>query len=313
MYLGSGESDVKEEILQFKNVDITNIVTPVKVKVLHQLLTSTNYPSDKTQFLTEGFTKGFRIGHHGDRKVRRFAPNLKLSVGSHITLWNKVMKEVEKGRYAGPFKEVPFPYFIQSPIGLVPKDQGRDTRLIFHLSYPRSGKSVNSETPDEICTVRYPDFCEAIQLCMELILESKKKNKCKNGKFLVFSGKSDMKSAFRNLPISPLDYLLLVTKATNPEDGEIYYFFDKCFPFGASISCAIFQEFSNCVAWIFTARTGKKTVNYLDDYYFATLVKALCDNQIKAFLEICDLIGFPVSLEKTRVGNTCHSVSGFPY
>ena len=47
------------------------------------------------------------------------------------------MKEVKEGRYAGPFESIPFDSYIQSPIGLVPKDGGKDTRLIFHLSYIR--------------------------------------------------------------------------------------------------------------------------------------------------------------------------------
>ena len=34
---------------------------------------------------------------------------------------------------AGPFKKVPFEHFIQSMIGLVPKDNRRAVRLIFHL------------------------------------------------------------------------------------------------------------------------------------------------------------------------------------
>ena len=298
-----------EPVMAAENFDISNIITPVKPKTLENLLSASKYPRDKTQFLVKGFSQGFRIGYQGDRFIKRYAPNLRLSVGTPVTLWNKVIKEVEKGRYAGPFKEVPFEHFIQSPIGLVPKDQGKDTRLIFHLSYPRSGKSVNSETPDEYCSVKYPDFSEAIQLCMELTKKARMKGKC--GVCLIYSGKSDMKSAFRNLPIAPQDYMLLIMKATNPKDGLVYYFVDKCLPFGASISCAIFQEFSNSVAWIFKARTGKKTVNYLDDYYFAALVKALCDGQIRAFLEICDLIGFPVSLEKTEWGTTIIVFLGF--
>ena len=50
------------------------------------------------------------------------------------------MKEVKLKRFAGPFESSPFEDFIQSPVGLVPKDNGKDTRLIFHLSYPRTGK-----------------------------------------------------------------------------------------------------------------------------------------------------------------------------
>ena len=37
------------------------------------------------------------------------------------------MKEVKEGRYAGPFKDNPYKYYIQSPIGLVPKDNGKNT------------------------------------------------------------------------------------------------------------------------------------------------------------------------------------------
>ena len=61
------------------------------------------------------------------------------------------MKEVELGRFAGPYDEPPFEHFVQSPIGLVPKDKGLKTRLIFHLSYPKDGESVNSGIPKEFC------------------------------------------------------------------------------------------------------------------------------------------------------------------
>ena len=91
---------------------------------------------------------------------------MKLRVGSQTELWNKVMKEVELGRYAGPYESPPFENYVQSPIGLVPKDKGLKTRLIFHLSYPRSGDSVNSGIPKDQCSVKYPDFEEAVKLCI---------------------------------------------------------------------------------------------------------------------------------------------------
>ena len=99
--------------------------------------------------------------------MRKTAPNLKLRVGSKLELWNKVMKEVKAKRYAGPFKKVPFQNFIQSPIALVPKNKGTKTRLIFHLSYPRNGQSVNSCIPKEMCTVKYQDFDAAVLRCLE--------------------------------------------------------------------------------------------------------------------------------------------------
>ena len=111
-------------------------MTPVDADCFEQLLTISNYDVEKRQFLIDGFRHGFLIGYKGDEHVRRTAPNLKFRIGDQRILWNKVMKEVKEKRYVGPFADPPFDCFIQSPIGLVPKDGGVNTRLIFHLSYP---------------------------------------------------------------------------------------------------------------------------------------------------------------------------------
>ena len=74
---------------------------------------------------------------------------------------------------------------------------------------------------------------------------------------------------------------------------------DKCLPFSSSISCAIFQAISDAIAWIVEYRTKRPNVNYFDDYLFAAAMRALCNAQIEAFLEVCREINFPVALEKT--------------
>ena len=192
-----------------------------------QLLEETNYDSDKTKFLIEGFKEGFSIGYEGDVKVKLTAPNLPLkNEGDNIIIWNRIMKEVRASRFAGPFTEIPFEFYIQSPISLVPKDGGRDVRLIFHLSHPRLPKacqqrSVNANTPEHLCTVEYPDFSRAVQLCI---------NAGKNCKI----AKSDMKSAFRNIWIKRDHWKFLIFKAVNPKDGKTYFFVDKCLRFRAS-------------------------------------------------------------------------------
>ena len=144
------------------------------------------------------------------------------------------MKEVKLKHYAGPYTKIPFAHFIQSPTGLVPKgEDGHETRLIFHLSYPRGGRSVNSETPKDLCTVHYNDLDKAIALCMEAGV----------GCYIT---KSNMKSAFRNLPIKPEDWKWLILFAYHPISGKKFYFVDKCLPFGASISCVHFQILKQC-------------------------------------------------------------------
>ena len=174
-----------------------SVVTPVNVEEYEKLLHETEYDPEESQFLISGFKEGFSIGYKGDVNVQQTAPNLKLECGTKFDIWQKVMKEVKLGRYAGPFDEIPFDNFIQSPIGLVPKgENGHDTRLIFHLSYPRSGNSVNSQMPKEWCTVHYNELDQAIAMCVEA------------GKGCYIT-KSDMKSTFCNLPIKPGDWKCL--------------------------------------------------------------------------------------------------------
>ena len=113
---------------------------------------------------------------------------------------------------------------------------------------------MNACTPKELCTVKYNDFNEAIKMCLD------------SGQGC-YVAKSDMHSAFRNLPIRKSDWRWLVMIAYHPVSGKKFYFFDKCLPFGASISCSHFQQFSNCVAHIFKWQTNRKTNNYLDDFF----------------------------------------------
>ena len=280
------------------NSDLENIVTPVKADVLDELLRLTNYDDKKRKFLFEGFASGFSLQYEGNLKgCKRTAPNLKLRVGSKVELWNKVMNEVELGRFAGPFEDPPFDAFVQSPIGLVPKDKGTKTRLIFHLSYPKDGDSVNSGIPHSKCTVKYPDFDEAVKLCL------------KEGVGCCI-GKSDMSSALRHVPMSKDQWWLLIMKAEHPVTHKTYFFADKCLPFGSAISCAIFQAVSDAIAWIVAAKVKKPNVNYLDDYLFAAALERLCNQQIQLFLDVCEQINFPVALEKTFWGTTCLTFLG---
>ena len=218
------------EILQYENLDLQNIHTPVNYRALDYLLKDTSYDESETKFLVQGFKNGFDLGYRGSIKIQLKAPNLKFTIGDEIELWNKVMGEVREKRYAGPFDTIPFQHFIQSPIGLVPKEGGAKTRFIFHLSYPRGEQklSVNSNTPPDMSTVKYPDFSEAVLLCIRA------------GPGCA-AAKSDLSAAFRHLGILKSQWCLLVMKAKDPLQKKWKYFVDKCMPFGAGISCANFQ------------------------------------------------------------------------
>ena len=276
---------------------------PIVIPELQKLLQASHYDSEKTKFLIDGFQKGFGIGYEGPENRRDTAKNLPLGeIGTKTDLWNKVMKEVKLSRYAGPFtlEELPFKNFIQSPIGLVPKAGGQ-TRLIFHLSYNFNNRncSLNAETPAEKCSVKYRDLDHAIKNCLKLLQLANEKA-TKGMVAMIFYSKADLKLAFRILPVLIAHRKWLILMAENPLTGERCYFVEKCLPFGASISCALFQEFSNALQYIteFLIKKKDRITNYLDDFLFIALLKLECDQMMDRFLRMCKEINCPVSEEK---------------
>ena len=286
----------------FENFDLTNIITPINADAVKKLLIEAEYGVEKTEFLYYSFSRGFSLQYNGPTDVKMKSPNLKLNVGNHIILWNKVMKEVRLNRFAGPFKEIPFESYIQSPIGLVPKDHSHDTRLIFHLSYPKQGTtSVNVNTPSELCTVKYTEFDTAVQLCLSYTSDNNP----------IYLSKSDAQSAFRVVGLEPGSWSWTILKAISPFDSQIYYFVDKCLPFGSSISCALFQKILDAVAFLVTYRTRVALINYLDDFLFISARRDACNQQLFTFLAVSKEINMPISEEKTIEATTSLSFLGF--
>ena len=131
-------------MLQYENLDLESIKTPVNIPAFKKLLEDSKYDRKESEFLINGFTHGFEIGYEGAEEVKITSPNLKFrGIGDNITLWNKVMKEVKEDRYAGPFEKIPFDNYIQSPIGLVPKDGGKDTRFDFSPILPKRKRHIS--------------------------------------------------------------------------------------------------------------------------------------------------------------------------
>ena len=214
------------------------IRTPIKVNRLRELFRLSKYDKGKALFLIDGFTNGFDLGYRGPENRIDESDNIPLRVGSPTELWNKVMKEVQEKRFAGPFEKVPFNTYIQSPIGLVPK-AGNKTRLIFHLSYDFNGdnldsKSVNYHTPDQLCTVKYNDLDAAVGQCISILkeIDGILWNQNGKGKHILVFGKSDLSNAFRLAPMKVGHRRWLVLKAQHPITKIWQYFVDKCMPLG---------------------------------------------------------------------------------
>ena len=294
----------------YSYMDVTTVNTPVNIPMLNRLLHESEYDRDETRFLIQGFAEGFDIGYCGNKNRQNTSANLPLTVGNKEILWNKIMKEVKEKRVAGPFNTIPFSNYIQSPIGLVPKT-GNQTRLIFHLSYNFSGTetSVNANTPAEWCTVQYHDLDYAVDSALRVLEQTwgrYEPGSTQGYQGRLFFGASDLRSAYRMLPLAPESWPLVIMKAVNPVTNMTQYLVEKHLPFGGSISCSHFQRFSNALKHLVEYSTGGRyrVTNYLDDFLFVAETRSRCNYLVREFLRICELIHFLVSMEKTEWAST---------
>ena len=231
-----------------------------------------------------------------DRRDSAKSIPFKVGVGNKIEMWQKIMKEVEAGRYVGPFDSIPYDNYIQSPIGLVPKAGGK-TRLIIHLLYcfkkpdGTTVLSLNTHTLKDKCNIQYHDLDRVLQTCFIL-------NETEN----IYFSKTNVQIAFRILPLKPSCFCWLAMKAEKPLTGKTVFFIEKCLPFGASISCSHFQRFSNALRHIFEHKTGCTMVvtNYLDDFLFVENSEAKCNELVRIFLQICKEIGVLLQLKRLK-------------
>ena len=210
-----------------KGVIPTRSPTPVKITEFAKYLEGID--KGTYDYIVEGFTEGFRLGFKGERTTND-PPNLKSALGNPKITQAKIDKEVEAGRYAGPFSKRPIDGLTVSPIGLQPKKEQGEYRLITHLSYPK-GNSINDGIAREHATVQYANITRAIKIVKQL------------GRGC-YMAKTDIKSAFRIVPLNPDQYKLMGIKF----NGKWYV--DLCLAMGASSSCKIFEEISSAMEWV---------------------------------------------------------------
>lgn len=277
----AGDTDqiASKQLESPKNFDTSNLApTPINKETLEQFLHS--YLHKDAEILHDGFNNGFSL-HYSGPIVSRVAGNLKSAEQNPEVVKAKLDKEVEAGRFAGPFDTKPFKNFIVSPIGIVPKKQLGEFRLIHHLSYPE-GDSINSHIDRKYCTVSYTSFDAAIQMIQEL------GRNCK-----LF--KMDIKNAFRLLPISPSDYNLLGIHFNKN------FYFDKALPFGAAISCQTFEKFASFLEFVVTRKlTSGRLIHYLDDFLGGDRSIEACSTVMAIFNNTMCQLGVPLALEKTE-------------
>lgn len=263
--------------IHFPGLPSPLLPTPVNSKRLSVLLSA--YTKSIVTFLISGFTEGFPLHYDGFRNSFQ-ALNLLSTLQNPSAVDHKIAKELESHRLAGPFPFPPFPVFRISPLGLVPKKTPGKFRLIHHLSFPR-GSSLNDGISSEHTSVSYATVQDAIRLV-------------KATGAGCFLAKTDIKNAFRILPIRPTDYPLLGIR------WKGYFYYDCCMPMGCASSCLTFETFSTAIEWIARNRLHITGISHLlDDSLIIAPSRQLCQQQLDLFLMLCDYLGIPMAPEKT--------------
>ena len=105
-----------------------------------------------------------------------------------------------------------------------------------------------------------------------------------------YLAKTDIKSAFRIIPISPDDYKLLGFKWKGK------YFYDKVLVMGGSSSCRIFETFSTAIEWVARHKLGiRNRIHILDDFLIVANPKSECLSELNRFLAFCEYCGIPLA------------------
>ena len=84
----------------------SGIVSPINAQILQHYLSG--YDQTLSDFLINGFSFGFKIPYFGERKFR-LSENLPSLKGKAEVLFDKIQKEIQSRRVAGPLCRPLFP------------------------------------------------------------------------------------------------------------------------------------------------------------------------------------------------------------
>ena len=270
--IGDQQSDDKSKP---KPSEYPKLPTQVQWQTLNEYLDE--YHSDLRHFIIDGFKFGFQLNYSGVRCCQD-SPNLGIARDNPENVREKLSTELAMGRIAGPFDSAPFHEFKCSPLGLVPKRQEGQFRLIHHLSYPRkTGTSVNAGIDKEYTSVSYAAIEDAVAFIKRI------DKRC-------FMAKTDLQSAFRILHVSPEDYPLLGFSW----EGKHYY------AMGCASSCLTFEKFSTALEWIAIQKLGcREVVHIFDEFLFIESTFNECEDSLNKFIDFCNHVGIPIAMDKT--------------
>lgn len=112
--------------------------------------------------------------------------------------------------------------------------------------------------------------------------------------------KTDIRSAFRNVPVHPNDWELLGMQWNG------FYYFDKVLPFGLRSAPHIFNQLSDAVEWVMLNNYGVGNIlHFLDDFFIAEAPpRGHCMTSLCKLLCLFADLDIPVAPKKTFPAST---------
>ena len=257
--------------------------TPIVFDKLEPYLTGSGYDQEELKYLKEGFRSGFRLGFQPKQfNTGAIVRNPPMDADLEKIMMTKISQEVEAGRVAGPFSSPPLENFRCSPVRLEPKKKPGEYRFIHNLSHPYgSPLSINAGIPQDNKSVNYATLDDAVTAVLATWPNT-------------FLAKTDIKSAFKIIPVHPGDYRLLGFH------WKGLYYYAKTLPMGAGSSCAVFERFSTALQHI-AEQVCKvhRCIHVLDDFLFISTGYNACRQDMSSFISLCESAGVPIAHDKT--------------
>ena len=249
-----------------------------------------NFPDSEVVVALLGICQyGARIGYESVRSAVTIHSNLSTANDDPALVTAEIISEIERGRLEVYPNRASLPNnYTASPIGLTDKSDG-SKRRIHHLSYPAGdSSSVNDGIPPEYGVIKYSNIDDAILAIQTL------------GRDCILV-KRDFESAFRHIPVSPLDTPLIGFHWA----GE--YYAERFLPFGLRTAPYIFNLFAEVFHWILEdklhhANPNITIIHYLDDFLMVLPRTGNLESCTETFERLCFEVGLSIKECKNEQG-----------
>ena len=268
----------RNKVLQCSQHQRPTVSTPINVDELEKELL--HHPDRNFVIsLINTLRYGTHVGYTGPQ-MTRVSRNL-ISASKHPGVVSANLdKEVKLGRVAGPFPFSPLPNLQCHPVGVVPKKHSSEWRTIYHLSHPE-GDSLNDYIPKDPYSLQYVKVDDAIRVLQSL----------GPGSYLA---KTDLKSAFRLIPIHPDDWNLLGIY------WKAQFYVDLYLPFGLRSAPYLFNQLSEALEWILKHNYGlQHGLHILDDFLVIEPSRVQCLTSFSTLLRVFMSLKAPLVASKT--------------